>query len=157
MAGEVVEDTDSPEEDDPLVKLTALGVLALGLLALFLGFEWFWVVFVVGYAAVLPMVGVLSRHYGPLLPTGRVEQNPRGRDRRSSGDDREDALETLKERYARGEIDEAEFEARLERLVENESVADVQARVERSRERHTGRGDAERETEDRDLEFETDY
>jgi uncharacterized membrane protein len=47
------------------------------------------------------------------------------------GDD-EAALEALKQRYARGEIDEAEFERRTAMLLENETVDDVADRVERT-------------------------
>lgn len=40
-----------------------------------------------------------------------------GRDPRSYDAGRDSALETLRERYARGEIDEDEFERRKQRLV----------------------------------------
>jgi 3-hydroxyacyl-CoA dehydrogenase len=37
----------------------------------------------------------------------------------------EDALETLRDRYARGELTDEEFERRVERLLETESVSDA--------------------------------
>ena len=43
----------------------------------------------------------------------------------------EDALNDLKRRYVAGEIDEAAFERKLDRLVANESVDDVRAARER--------------------------
>ena len=43
--------------------------------------------------------------------------------------DDEEALASLRRRYARGEIDDAEFERRLERLRETETLADVRAQV----------------------------
>jgi len=46
-------------------------------------------------------------------------------------DEDEAALEALKRRYARGEIDEAEFERRTATLLENESVDDARERIER--------------------------
>ena len=43
----------------------------------------------------------------------------------------EDALEDLKRRYVAGELDEAAFERKLDRLVANDSVDDVRAARER--------------------------
>lgn len=44
--------------------------------------------------------------------------------------DREDALERLRTRYADGELTDAEFERRLEVLLETETVADVERYLE---------------------------
>ncbi|ADQ66980.1 Predicted membrane protein (DUF2078) [Halogeometricum borinquense DSM 11551] len=49
----------------------------------------------------------------------------------TSDDDSDDALSTLRERYARGELTDAQFEAKLERLVEVETLEDVVVTVER--------------------------
>ncbi|ELY96573.1 hypothetical protein C482_15643 [Natrialba chahannaoensis JCM 10990] len=45
-----------------------------------------------------------------------------------------DALETLRERYAAGEITDDQFERKLERLLETESLEDVEQRHQRTRE-----------------------
>jgi len=116
------------DDDDPLTEIVVFLVLGAGFLALFAGIESFWMVWVLGFAVLLPLVAVLSKHYGPFLGS-RSGERERTRDHQSARSEAESALETLKERYARGEIDEAEFEHRLERLVENEDVEDVERRL----------------------------
>ncbi|SFL00775.1 Short C-terminal domain-containing protein [Halogranum rubrum] len=129
--------TDGGEEDEeetPLQQLVAGVVIALiflvgfGLLAV--GYPWFWVAFPVGFAGVLPAALALAKLY------------EHSRDSRASRpseptvtDEHADALAALRARYARGELDEEEFEHRLERLLETETVDDARAHVTRERER----------------------
>lgn len=82
--------------------------------ALALGAEHFWVAFPVGFGAVMPVAVALARSREP---------DSEGRSGARTGDDRTDgdpALSTLRERYARGEIDGAAFEDRVETLVATE-------------------------------------
>ncbi|MFC4549300.1 hypothetical protein ACFO3H_03185, partial [Halorussus sp. GCM10023401] len=52
---------DDPTDDgDAAVAITSLVVLGLGLTALFLGYSWFWMVFVIGFAVLVPLVKVAS-------------------------------------------------------------------------------------------------
>ena len=66
--------------------------------------------------------------------------SPRARPRRRTtwarrpGSTRTEALETLRERYARGELTHEEFERKLEALMETESPEQAERRVERERE-----------------------
>jgi len=90
--------------------IVSMLVLAVGLGGLALGIDWAWIAFPVGYGGVLP------------LAVGRAKARARrgtggGNERPAAG---EDPLTTLRERYARGEIDDVEFERRVERLVETE-------------------------------------
>lgn len=85
----------------------------------------FWVVFVVGYAVVLPLVAIAL---------GEDESEPRrGPVVDPDERDAETPLDRLKRRYADGEIDEAEFEHRLERLLETEDETAATEYVERTR------------------------
>ncbi len=101
-----------------LVLTVAFGLLALGV-------PWFWVAFPVGFGGLLPVAMGLTKRY-ERQQTGRRTPTPE-----STTTSEEEALETLRNRYARGEINEAEFERRLEALLETESVDDAEAYASR--------------------------
>ncbi|MGM0591524.1 MAG: SHOCT domain-containing protein [Halobacteriota archaeon] len=116
------------ENETPLEQLAAGVTVALvlavafGLLAL--GYPWFWIAFPVGFGGVLPAAIALAKLY-----ERRAEERERIG---STTDERERALALLRERYAAGEIDEAEFERRVGRLLQTETVADAEGYVDRS-------------------------
>ncbi|KZN25513.1 hypothetical protein A4G99_03270 [Haladaptatus sp. R4] len=58
---------------DQIPPLVAIGVLGAGLLALFLGYSWFWMVFVFGFAVVLPLLTILSQSFSERQRTRRKE------------------------------------------------------------------------------------
>ncbi|MCO8266425.1 SHOCT domain-containing protein [Haloferax sp. AB510] len=132
-------DDAADDEDSALEELVAGVVMALiflvgfGLLAL--GVSWFWIVFPVGFAGVLPAALALVRIYESRRGGGADE---------SLTTETEDALETLRRRYATGELSEEEFEAKVERLLETETVADARESTA-ARRREGEAGDAERE------------
>lgn len=117
-----------PEDDETPLQTTVASVttgliltVAFGLLAL--GVPWFWVVFPVGFAGVLPAVMGLTEWY----ERQQTDHRPPASKSTTTTTAEEDALETLRNRYPRGEIDEAEFERRVEALLETESVDDAEA------------------------------
>ncbi|WP_411965545.1 SHOCT domain-containing protein [Haloferax sp. YSMS24] len=126
-ADRIVDDDD----DTPLEQLVAGVVIAsiflvgFGLLAL--GNPWFWIAFPVGFAGVLPAALALVKLY----------ESRRGGDDDAPPSETEDALETLRRRYASGELTEEEFEAKVERLLETETVADARNTVTSRRERES--------------------
>lgn len=98
-----------------LTAVVAVATLPLGVLAfLFAGWKLSVVVFVVGWFLLTPLIPIVGKE---LLPAVR-----------ESGDDHEsenetaDPLEELKQRYARGEISDEEFERQVGNLVETEDV-----------------------------------
>jgi len=99
-----------------VVTAVTLGV-AFGLLAL--DVDWFWLAFVVGFGVVLPAT------------VGLVEYDRRSGNQTATtdrDDDAEAALAMLRQRYARGELSDVEFERRLERLLETGSVSSADTR-----------------------------
>jgi hypothetical protein len=129
------------DEENPIVKLTSLVVLGVGLSALFLGYEWFWVVFVVGFAAVVPIAKVLTEALGvgaperkresESRPTDRNRTHDQTRNRTSESESEQDPLDALRSRYVHGELTEAEFERKVEALLETETPERARRHVER--------------------------
>ncbi len=115
--------------DDPatrvresLTEVTATLVTGIWLLGLFTG-QWWWLpALLVGYVVVVPLVAVVYNEPA----SGR------------------DAVETLRNRYARGELTDEQFERKLERLLETETIEDVEEWTRNAREER-----------DRNLEFES--
>ncbi len=70
------------------------------------------VVFVLGFFLLIPLIALLGEDFPLVEATDDTQQTP----------PRADPLETLRDRFARGEIDQAEFERRLEYLVETEGI-----------------------------------
>ncbi|KAB1189181.1 SHOCT domain-containing protein [Haloferax sp. MBLA0077] len=100
-------------------------LVGFGLLAL--GYWWFWIVFPIGFAGVLPAAIGLVKLY----------ESRRREDESESHSETEEALATLRRRYANGELTEAEFEEKVERLLETETVADARTTVAARRQRET--------------------
>jgi uncharacterized membrane protein len=137
MSPEQGQDRGESPEEDPL-EMVAGGVVtvvtlavAFGLLAV--GYDFFWVAFVVGFGGGMPLAIGLARWY-----QSRAEQARE--DRPARGD--EEALAQLRERYARGELTDEEFEQRVSRLLETESVADARDYAARARETDDRESDA---------------
>jgi len=121
---------EEDDDDHPITELTVFAVLGAGFVALFLGVEWFWMIWVLGFAVVLPAVSVVVDNY------------LRGDGSDASSDDEDDALATLRERYANGDLTEAEFERRVERLLETED-RETATELGVDRDRTAGERDAE--------------
>jgi len=87
---------------------------------------------IVGFVVLLPLVGILGDRLPFVVSTGEEStvstatdgafDDPDGIDGTGGTDETDEAVAQLRERYARGEIDEAEFEHRLEALLETEAL-----------------------------------
>ncbi|WP_135826658.1 SHOCT domain-containing protein [Halorussus ruber] len=140
--------TEYHDDENALVKLTSLVVLGVGLAGFFLGYDWFWVVFAVGFAAVVPIVKVLTDLLG-VDETAERDRRPRNRtdqrpcpttgDRVADTESKQDALDALRSRYARGDLSDAEFERKVETLLETETPESARKHVEQEMETATDR------------------
>ncbi|MBO4248695.1 SHOCT domain-containing protein [Halomicrobium sp. IBSBa] len=72
---------------------------------------------ILGFVLLLPLIALLGSDF-PLVAAEDAED---GREVEASLDDT-DPVEVLRERYARGELSEEEFESRLDRLLATEDV-----------------------------------
>ncbi|RLM50907.1 SHOCT domain-containing protein [Halorubrum sp. Atlit-28R] len=117
-------------------RVFALCVVGAGVAAPLLTGVWWWLplVWFFGLVIVLPVFHVLTK------PVPEDDADDRAD---ATGDP---ALDALRERYARGDIDEREFERKLDRLLETEdaetvtdSGGDVAARVRESVRREVDR------------------
>jgi uncharacterized membrane protein len=116
--------------------VASLLVLGLGLTALFAGIDWFWVIFAVGFAVVVPLVSLLVDEEPPDRATGgRATESPT--ETTDPDTETDDPLATLRDRYARGELTDEQFERKLETLLETETL---EAAEERSRRTAAGGG-----------------
>ncbi|MFB6250640.1 MAG: SHOCT domain-containing protein [Halobellus sp.] len=145
-------DTDSPwwtsptpaDSDDPVVAATVFLVLGAGLGSLFgvpiLAAVDFWMFFAIGYAVVVPLVSLIRGHRGSdsvaaeSSADGKVDRMVDERDREVS-DAAEGAMDAalsrLRDRYARGDLSDEQFERKLEVLLETDTPENARERAER--------------------------
>ena len=133
-----------------LTEITATLVTGIWIVGLFAG-QWWWLpALLVGYFVVVPLVALLfgdeedRREWWEDEESEAAESS--GADSSSSNEPptNRDALETLRDRYARGELTDAQFEHKLERLLETETLEDVEEWSQDARDER-----------DRNLEYET--
>ncbi|WP_066411871.1 SHOCT domain-containing protein [Halorubrum aethiopicum] len=102
-----------------------VAVLSFGLTSLFAVLELGVLVpatFVVGFLILLPVVAVLGEDFPLVEPADATAEAAATADAGQAGSREDDPVATLRRRYATGEIDEAEFERRLDRLLETEEL-----------------------------------
>jgi len=113
---------DSSVQFEKKRLLAVLSVLTFGLTAFFavVGLEFLVpTTFVLGFFIVVPLVALLGDSL-PIVESGSKQDASVESVRSEQSAD--DPIDELRARYARGELDDAEFERRLERLLETEDA-----------------------------------
>lgn len=131
--------------------IVSVVVTGVWLAAMAAGFEYWLALMLFGYVVVVPVVAMLFDEEDDAESstdgdrTGRTqraderrEDSPRHDARREDDDP---ALVTLRERYARGELTEAQFERKIERLLETDTLENTEEQYgDRERDRLTESG-----------------
>lgn len=102
--------------------ITAMLVLGLGFIALFANVSYFFVIWIIGFAVILPIVAMLFDEDEDESTTEKPNHETHVPAERSNANDSptSDALSTLRDRYARGELTDEQFERKLDALLETE-------------------------------------
>ena len=113
-------------------SIVSVLVTGIWLAALLLGFDWWLPFMLFGYVAVVPIVTMLFDEDEETDDAADWQDQDWGTsgETQDSADDQsvEDALQTLRERYAKGELTDRQFEQKLERLLETETLEDAEDR-----------------------------
>ncbi|MCU4799991.1 SHOCT domain-containing protein [Halobacteria archaeon HArc-gm2] len=135
--------------------IVSMLVTGIWLAALFLGFEWWLPFMLFGYIVLIPLTAILfgdeddvEEWVGEDVASGSTtgestDESADARAARTDADGDDEALARLRERYANGELTDDQFERKVERLLETDTLENVE---DRQRDRERGRG-TERETE----------
>ncbi|WP_435180598.1 SHOCT domain-containing protein [Halorussus sp. AFM4] len=115
-------------------------VTGVWLAAMFTGQDWWLAALLFGYIVVVPVVAMLfgdEEDLGEWWDGEAGDWTPDDHHATDEADepDNRDALETLRDRYARGELTDEQFERKLERLLDTESLEDVEDRARLREER----------------------
>lgn len=122
--------------------IAALVVTGIWLPALLAGFDWWLPFMLFGYILVVPLVAILFEEDEETEPLDEFTPDSQS----SNQINKNDVLQTLRDRYARGELTDEEFERKLERLLETETLEDAKRLL------HHDERPAERSSEDVGLE-----
>jgi len=118
--------------------LVTLLVTVIWVLGYAIGADWWPLAIAVGYAVGIPIASVYlegdqssSEESEPASDESASQTTTAGADATpTEAASTASALETLRERYAAGDLSETQFEAKLEQLLETETVEDASAYVE---------------------------
>ncbi|WP_332897721.1 MULTISPECIES: SHOCT domain-containing protein [unclassified Haladaptatus] len=112
--------------------IASLLVTGIWLAAMFTGQSWWLAAMLFGYIVVVPIVALLFGDDEDGLETWWDDQwnAPSEREQADEpAENKRDALETLRDRYARGELTDEQFERKLERLLDTDTLESAEDRA----------------------------
>lgn len=135
-----------------LTGIVSMLVTGIFLAALFTGQSWWLPFMLFGYIVIVPLTAILFGDEEDVAEwveddTEAETSTGTATDSWKTDDDPQGALETLRNRYARGELTDEQFERKVERLLETETLEDVEDRSRSTSGRETGGDDREPERE----------
>jgi len=129
--------TDSTPRErlrENITEITTMGVTGTWLAAMFLGFSWWLPFMLFGYIVIVPLVAILFGDSSDIEEWVDGEFNS---ETEATVDDQPadgDPLDDLRRRYAAGELTDDQFERKLDKLLETETLEDAEEWRRRQRE-----------------------
>ena len=111
--------------------IVSMVVTGIWLAALFLDQGWWLAFMLFGYVVLVPVTAIRFDDESEMERWWDRETGEAGAEKTA---EKSDALEELRSRYARGELTDEQFERKLDRLLEAESLEDVEDEKHRARE-----------------------
>lgn len=145
----MTEQTPFERARENITGMVSVLVTAIWLGALFTGQDWWLAFMLVGYIAIIPITAMLFGDEEDVEEHWDDATNTTVETESSTESTEEDPLDTLRDRYARGELTDEQFERKLERLLETETLEDVEDRA-RTIQDEVEEAERERETESAD-------
>lgn len=106
--------------------IVATTVTGTWLAALMLGADWWLAAMLFGYIVLVPVTAMLFDDEEDREAAEDATLEERTTRNHMDVDDRTDALELIRTRYAKGELTDEEFERTLDRLLETETISDAE-------------------------------
>ncbi len=113
---------------DNLTGIVSTLVTGVWLAGLFTGQDWWLAFMLVGYIIVVPLTALLFGDREDMAEWWEDDDASSETTRDSQPTTQDDALETLRERYARGELTDEQFERKVDQLIETETIEDIEDR-----------------------------
>ena len=127
-----------------ITGITAMGVTGTWLAAMFLGFSWWLPFMLFGYIVIVPLVAILFGEESDIeewVDDEFTSDDAKTTDRSVEETADTDPLADLRRRYANGELTDEQFEHKLDKLLETETLEDAEAWRRRQRDREPARNE----------------